>query len=59
MQILGSHREEIICPSCNKPQAGTVQYTAIWNIYIHECTLCHYLIMESEWNKKPKEDAKV
>ena len=48
------HIETIICPECSEVQEAVVKHTTIWNIYIHECTYCNHIIMESEWNNKPK-----
>jgi len=41
--------EVITCPACNSKQVGEVCSTFIWNSYVHECTGCEYIIMESEW----------
>ena len=43
--------EQIVCPECEAEQTGTIDLTTWpWNTYIHTCTNCGYLIMESEWN---------
>lgn len=44
-----SHLEQIICLECSKVQTAVVEHTIPWNSYIHECTGCGYIIMESEW----------
>ncbi len=44
------HFDHIICPDCKKEQMAFVLHTIPFNTYIHECTNCNYLIMESEWN---------
>ena len=45
----GWHREKIICPACGEVQDAVVYDTKPWACYVHECTDCKYLIMESEW----------
>jgi len=48
---LGFIREEkIICPQCESIQNAIVEMTKPFPIFIHECTNCKYIIMESEWN---------
>jgi RNase P subunit RPR2 len=42
--------ETIECPECNHIQDAPVQECFPWNIRVHYCEKCHYLIMESEWN---------
>ena len=46
------HYEIIICPNCGQEQEAHVRHTNLWNVYIHECDNCEYVIMESEWIKK-------
>ena len=46
---IGHHAERIRCPDCGHEQDATVQHTAPWPTYLHDCEQCHYLIMESEW----------
>ena len=46
-----SHIEKIICPECKSIQTATVEHTPLWNSYVHECTECGYIIMESEWDR--------
>lgn len=50
MNELSKHTETIWCPECEHKQEAEVLHTFPWNTYIHECTNCDYLIMESEWN---------
>jgi len=51
------HIEIIECPNCNSVQAATVEHTVPWWSYVHECSECGFIIMESEWNKiqEPKQ----
>lgn len=51
----GSHKELITCPNCEHVQEAKVDHTSIWNIYVHDCDKCKYLIMESEWNPISKD----
>lgn len=44
------HEETIKCPSCDKVQIAIVNHTTPFHTYIHECTSCNYVIMESEWD---------
>lgn len=46
-----SHEEKIKCPECKTIQIAIVIHTFPLYTYIHNCTKCKYLIMESEWNK--------
>ena len=48
MQII---TEKIVCPNCGKTQLAEVGVNPIWNVYVHECKKCKYIIMESEWDK--------
>lgn len=43
------HEEEIICPECGLQQWATVEHTIPFASYVHHCTGCKYIIMESEW----------
>jgi hypothetical protein len=45
------HTEEIRCPDCGYLQNAKVEHTVPWYSYVHQCTSCGYIIMESEWNK--------
>lgn len=44
-----SHIESIVCPNCNHVEQATVLHTAPFASYVHVCTQCGYIIMESEW----------
>ncbi len=46
-----SHQEAIKCPQCQLKQFGTVTYDedAVFATYIHHCTGCAFVIMESDW----------
>ena len=46
-----SYVENIICPNCQDVQIATVLESIPFPIYIHECTNCEYIIMESEWEE--------
>lgn len=51
---MSSHTETIKCPECEKVQEAVVEHAEPWepwDIYVHTCTGCGYVIMESEWNK--------
>ena len=50
MKITGSYTEIIECPECKQIQEAEVTHTPFWNIYLHVCIKCDFLIMESEWN---------
>lgn len=40
----------IICPNCGAIEIGTIDTTTIpWNTFIHHCSKCEYIIMESDW----------
>lgn len=46
---------KIVCPQCDSVQDAIVEGAWPWPIYVHYCTGCNYIIMESEWNEfKPK-----
>lgn len=51
MSRLIHHTETIRCPNCDHIQQAAVLNTAWHLTYIHECTECFYLIMESEWER--------
>lgn len=51
MEQVTSHMETIICPECKSIQDATVEHTIPWATYIHECTNCHYIVMESDWQE--------
>lgn len=45
------HTNLIECPECKRIQTAQIELTYPWFSYVHECTQCKYIIMESEWNK--------
>jgi hypothetical protein len=45
------HKELIKCPECGLVQNARVEHTIPWYTYIHHCTQCEYVIMESEWDE--------
>lgn len=46
----------IICPECGREQNAQVLETSLWNIYVHTCERCGYVIMESEWETVDDEE---
>ena len=46
-----THKETICCTECDTKQEAIVEHTYPWFTYIHTCTNCGYLIMESEWKR--------
>lgn len=48
--------DRIVCPQCKLLQTALVTHTKghPWPTYIHVCTGCGYVIMESEWFTVPK-----
>ncbi len=40
---------KIICPECCDIQDAVVEDAWPFPIYVHTCTSCNYIIMESEW----------
>jgi len=45
------HAERIKCPECGMEQTAHVNRTILFNIYLHQCHGCGYLITEREWEK--------
>ncbi len=43
------HTEKVECPECGHDQMAIVLHTFPWWSYVHECEVCGYMIMESEW----------
>lgn len=43
--------EKIVCPECGKIQFAEVETTPFWDIYVHECKDCDFIITESEWER--------
>jgi hypothetical protein len=46
-----SHHEDIICPGCQAVERATVEHTAPFFSYVHECSRCGKIIGESEWQR--------
>jgi C4-type Zn-finger protein len=44
-----NHTDIIKCPNCGEIQLAIVEHTIPFYSYIHKCTKCRYIIMESEW----------
>lgn len=55
----GGHLENIICPNCGHTQQASVLHTNPWWSYVHDCTVCNYTIMESEWETVESRQEKV
>lgn len=51
-----SHNETIRCPNCESVQVATVEHTVPWYTYVHTCTNCEYIILESEWGVVDEEE---
>lgn len=45
------HTNLIECPECKRIQKAQIELTYPWFSFVHKCTRCKYIIMESEWNK--------
>jgi hypothetical protein len=45
------HEVSIKCPECAQIQKAKVLEGFPWNIYVHHCEFCEYIIMESEWEE--------
>lgn len=52
-ELLLSQDMRIRCPQCNLVQDAKVEYYRgdPWPIFVHNCTQCKYVIMESEWEE--------
>ena len=46
-----SHHEDIICPKCKAVERATVEHTIPWFSYVHECSKCGFIAMESDWQE--------
>lgn len=57
--MLNSHQEAIICPNCQSIEQATVEHTHPWDTYIHHCSHCQYIIMESEWEPVQEQTTKI
>jgi len=42
-------KQFIICPNCGAIELATIEETVPFWSYIHNCTKCEYIIMESDW----------
>jgi ribosomal protein S27E len=51
LRFWNSNFEEIICPECNHIQLAKVKDMDPWNIFIHKCSNCGYIITESDWEE--------
>jgi C4-type Zn-finger protein len=53
---LFGHYENIICPECKSVELAYIEYLPLplFNILIHHCSNCKYIIQESEWHTVPK-----
>lgn len=49
LKALPTHAETIRCPNCESIQCAEILHTFPWHSYVHNCTSCGYVIMESEW----------
>lgn len=45
------HTEHIVCPQCGKVCTAEVKKSLPWNILVHRCEHCGFLIMESDWER--------
>ncbi len=41
----------IECPECKCVQGASIELAIPFDIYIHECEKCGFIIMESDWNE--------
>jgi Zn ribbon nucleic-acid-binding protein len=46
---MNGFNESIVCPSCKSIELASVFFGGFFNVYIHECSSCGHIIMESEW----------
>lgn len=53
-----AYTERIVCPECGFIQIAEVGHVFPfpWLIYVHECELCGYTIMESEWQVSDEDE---
>jgi ribosomal protein L37AE/L43A len=51
-----SHKEKIKCPNCNSVEDAIVEHTIPFATFVHTCSQCDYIIMESEWQKATDEE---
>jgi predicted transposase YbfD/YdcC len=46
-----SHYEDIICQGCQEVERAEVVHTRPWFSYVHECSKCGFINMESDWTE--------
>lgn len=46
---LSARTESIVCPNCGAIELGTIYPSIPFDTYYHECSVCTYVITESEW----------
>jgi NMD protein affecting ribosome stability and mRNA decay len=51
-----SHLERIICPMCDREQRAEVLHAFPFDVRVHTCNQCGYVIMESEWERVWEEE---
>lgn len=44
-------KPKIKCPECGSVQKAKVKQTKPFKSYVHICSTCEYVIMESEWEE--------
>lgn len=44
------HIEQIKSPECDTEQQAVVEHTDPFWSYVHKCTHCQHIILESEWH---------
>ncbi len=45
------HKVKIRCPECGSIEDAKVEHTLPFWTYIHFCSKCGYVIMESDWEE--------
>lgn len=48
---MNSHQETVRCPECESIEVATVEHYWPWPAFVHHCSKCAYIIMESEWER--------
>jgi rubredoxin len=51
MNELDRHSEIIVCPMCEREQYAIVHHAFPFDLRVHTCKACGYVIMESEWER--------
>jgi hypothetical protein len=46
---VSARTESIVCPNCGAIELGTIYPSVPFDTYYHECSVCDYIIMESDW----------